>query len=94
MDVIHVMAHFKSMVLKKLAKRLPRLTPTPPSLLRSSRRKRNEGHGEQNGGCGMNGALRVQRTKGSAEKRILTHSFKLCFVSCGGLDRGVAISLT
>lgn len=90
MDVIHVMAHFKSMVLKKLAERLPRLTPTPPSLLHFPRRKRSEGHREQRGGCGMNEALRVQRIKGSAEKGILT----LRFVSCGGSDQGLAISLS
>lgn len=94
MDVIHVMAHFKSMVLEKLAKRLPSLTPTPPSLLHFPRRKRSKGHRKQSGGRGMNEAARVQQTKGSIKKGILTHSFKLWFVFCGGSDQGVAISLT
>lgn len=78
MGVIGVMAHSKSVVLKIFAECLPRLVPTPPSLLGfPRRRRRSEGHGEQNGGCILKEAARVQQSEGSATKGVFTPSFKL-----------------
>lgn len=71
MDVIHVMAPFKSVMLRNLAECLPRLTPTPPPLLHNPRTKRSEG---QSGACVMNEAARRQRTKGSSKKGYYTPS--------------------
>jgi len=69
-DAIHAMACFKSMVPKRLAKRLPRLAPAAPSLLHFPRRKRSEGRGKRSGARSVNEAARAQGTKGIAEKGI------------------------